>query len=73
MQMDAGLTAAKSRRAGGAIRRAGLEPELTPHNLRHTWASWHYALNRNLLALKIEGGWSPIALVKRYLHPCQRA
>jgi integrase len=31
-------------------------PELTPHDLRHTWASWHYALNRDLLLLKVEGG-----------------
>ena len=45
-----------------------LDPELTPHDLRHTWASWHYALNRDLLALKIEGGWSSVALVERYAH-----
>jgi integrase len=52
----------------GALRRAGLDPELTPHDLRHTWASWHYALNRDLLALKIEGGWSSVGLVERYAH-----
>jgi integrase len=52
----------------GAIRRAGLDPELTPHDLRYTWASWHYALQRDLLALKIEGGWSSVALVERYAH-----
>jgi integrase len=52
----------------GAQRRAGLTPELTPHDLRHTWASWHYALHRDLLALKIEGGWSSVALVERYAH-----
>jgi integrase len=52
----------------GAIRRAGLDPELTPHDLRHTWASWHYALHRDLLALKIEGGWSSVGLVERYAH-----
>ena len=52
----------------GAIRRAGLDPNMTPHDLRHTWASWHYALNRDLLALKIEGGWSSVALVERYAH-----
>jgi integrase len=42
----------------GARRRAKLAPELTPHDLRHTWASWHYALNRDLLLLKVEGAWS---------------
>lgn len=52
----------------GAIRRAGLDSELTPHDLRHTWASWHYAVHRDLLALKVEGGWSSIKLVERYAH-----
>jgi integrase len=52
----------------GAIRRADLDPELTPHDCRHTWASWHYAVHRDLLALKVEGGWSSVALVERYAH-----
>lgn len=51
-----------------AIRRAGLDEEVTPHVLRHTWASWHYALHRDPLALKAEGGWSSLALVERYAH-----
>lgn len=51
-----------------AVRRAGLDPELTPHDCRHTWASWHYAVHRDLLALKVEGGWSSVALVERYAH-----
>jgi integrase len=52
----------------GALRRAGLDPELTPRDLRHTWASWYYALHRDLLALKIVGGWSSVVLVGRYAH-----
>lgn len=48
----------------GAIRRADLDPKLTPHDLRHTRASWHYAFNRALLALKFEGGWSSVALIR---------
>ena len=52
----------------GALRRAGLDPELTPHDLRHTWATWHYALHKDLLALKEAGGWSSVALVERYAH-----
>jgi integrase len=52
----------------GAIRRSGLDPELTPHDLRHSWASWHYALHRDLLALKVAGGWSSVELVERYAH-----
>lgn len=50
------------------LRRAGIDAELTPHDLRHTWASWHYAMHRDLLALKGEGGWSSVALVERYAH-----
>jgi len=53
---------------GAAVRRAGLDPALTPHDARHSWASWHYALHRDLLALKVEGAWSTIALVERYAH-----
>lgn len=52
----------------GAIRRARLDPALTPHSLRHTWASWHYAVHRDLLLLRTEGGWSSVTLVERYAH-----
>ncbi len=51
-----------------AVRRAGIDAELSPHDLRHTWASWHYAVHLDLLALKAEGGWSSVALVERYAH-----
>lgn len=51
-----------------ALRRAGLDVALTPHALRHSWASWHYALDHDLLKLKQEGGWSSLALVERYAH-----
>jgi integrase len=56
----------------GALARAGLagsdQPRLTPHDLRHTWASWHYALNGDLLLLQAEGAWSSVILVERYTH-----
>jgi integrase len=52
----------------GAMRRAGLDLEFTPHDLRHSWASWHYAVHKDLLRLKTEGGWSSVALVERYAH-----
>src|SRR5262249_28082537 len=52
----------------GALRRAGLDPQLTQHDLRHTWASWHYALHRDLLRLKQDGCWSSVELVERYAH-----
>ena len=50
------------------MRRAGLDPELRPHDVRHTWASWHYAIHKDLLLLKDEGAWSTVALVTRYAH-----
>lgn len=52
----------------GARRRAGLPEELTPHSTRHTWATWHYAMHRDPLRLKIEGGWSSLDQVERYAH-----
>ena len=52
----------------GAIRRAGLDPAFTPHVLRHSWASWHYAVHRDLLLLKRDGDWSSVTLVERYAH-----
>jgi integrase len=52
----------------GALKRAGLSAEYHPHDLRHTWASWHYAMHRDLLRLKLEGGWSSMAQVERYAH-----
>jgi integrase len=49
------------------LRRAEL-PAFTPHDLRHTWASWHYRLHRDLLRLKVEGGWAQVRMVERYAH-----
>ncbi len=44
------------------------EPNLSPHDLRHTWASWFYALTKDTLLLKAEGGWQSVAMVERYAH-----
>jgi integrase len=51
----------------GACRRAGIK-HFTPHDCRHTWATWHYAKNRDLLALQKLGGWKTLAMVTRYAH-----
>ena len=37
-----------------------------PHVLRHTWATWWYALTPNARRLQEAGGWSSLALVERY-------
>ena len=45
---------------------AGLGSEITPHVLRHTFATWHYAQNKDLILLMAEGGWSRTDMVLRY-------
>jgi integrase len=52
----------------GALKRAGLSDAFNPHDLRHTWASWQYAMHRDPLRLQRDGGWSSVALVERYTH-----
>jgi integrase len=51
----------------GAVRRAGLN-DFTPHDCRHTWATWHYAANRDLAQLQKLGGWKSHEMVLRYAH-----
>jgi integrase len=51
----------------GACRRAGIA-DFSPHDCRHTWATWHYRANRDLLALKKLGGWKSERMVMRYAH-----
>ncbi len=43
-----------------------LVSRFTPHACRHSWATWFYALSRNLLLLKDEGGWKTDSMVTRY-------
>jgi integrase len=50
-----------------ACRRAGIS-DFTPHGCRHTWATWHYAEHRDLVALEQLGGWSDHRMVLRYTH-----
>jgi integrase len=47
-------------------RRAGLGLDVTPHTLRHTWASWSYALNPDPFRLQENGGWASPVMVRRY-------
>ena len=50
----------------GACKRAGCH--FHPHDCRHTWATWHYAANRDLVALMELGGWKSERMVLRYAH-----
>ncbi len=49
------------------LRNAG-QSDFTPHDCRHTWATWHYAANRDIAALMELGGWSDVDSVMRYTH-----
>ena len=51
----------------GMLRRAEID-NFTPHDCRHTWATWHYAANRDIIALMKLGGWKSEAMVLRYAH-----
>jgi integrase len=51
----------------GACRRAGIV-DFTPHDCRHTWATWHYQAHRDLGALQALGGWASLEMVMRYAH-----
>jgi integrase len=42
----------------GACSRAGIK-DFSPHGCRHTWATWHYAENRDVSALMRLGGGKP--------------
>lgn len=48
-----------------------LGKDVTPHTIRHTWATWHYAQNRDFGALLDLGGWSSadVANIYRKIAP----
>lgn len=49
------------------VEKAGLDPKkITPHVMRHTWATWYYATTKDIIGLKNEGGWKSNAY-ERYV------
>lgn len=62
------LTDKKGKPVLDAKKRPVMVPTLTPHDLRHTWASWFYCLSKDLLLLKHEGDWASLNMVQRYAH-----
>lgn len=44
------------------------QPDLHVHDLRHTWASAHYAIHKDAFRLMAEGGWQKMEMVQRYTH-----
>ena len=56
---------------GRAAAKAGVAP-LSLHVLRHTGATWRYALDPDLPRLQAAGGWKSVNLVMRYVHAATR-
>lgn len=49
-----------------AVKAARIGRPLSPHHMRHTWATWHYCAHKDLVLLQEEGGWGDITMVRRY-------
>ena len=48
-------------------------PIMTPHDLRHTFATWHNAVHGDPIRLMRAGGWGSLRLVERYAHVGDRS
>ena len=46
--------------------KAELGPDVTPHTLRHTWATWYYAQTKDFGGLMDFGGWKKADMANRY-------
>jgi len=49
-----------------AREKAGLGADVTPHVCRHTWATWFWAQNKDLVALMAHGGWDTPSIALHY-------
>ena len=45
---------------------AGLDRDVTPYTLRHTWATWYYSQTRDFGGLLDLGGWAKADMANRY-------
>lgn len=43
-------------------------PAISCHVFRHTWATWRYAVTRDIDGLMKAGGWKSVDMVMRYVH-----
>lgn len=51
---------------------AGLGEDVTPHTLRHTWATWAYAVDSDPYRIGEYGGWSTGEMPRRYVKLAPR-
>ncbi|MEL7090222.1 MAG: site-specific integrase [Pseudomonadota bacterium] len=51
---------------GQARTAAGLGAAVTPHVCRHTWATWFWAHNKDLVQLMARGGWETAGIAMDY-------
>lgn len=47
---------------------AGITRRVFLHMIRHSWASWHYAVHKDLKRLMNDGGWESLDMADRYSH-----
>ena len=63
----AGLPGAWKERVGrNGDHRKGFDPEHTPYSARHTCATWHYCVHKDLQKLRDEVGWTTTRMAERY-------
>lgn len=61
----------KAKRAAGILDAEGeIDPTVTPHVLRHTWASWAYAVDPDSYRVGEAGGWADGQMPRRYVKLC---
>lgn len=49
-----------------ALKGANITRHLTPHHARHTWATLHYLIHKDIVKLRIDGGWRTVTQCERY-------
>jgi len=63
-----GVGGGQVKRAWASMLKRAKITDFSPHDCRHTWATWHYQANRDLGALMELGGWKSVQMVLRYAH-----
>ncbi|WP_264716493.1 tyrosine-type recombinase/integrase [Limobrevibacterium gyesilva] len=57
-----------NRQFQAVAREADILRRVSLHVIRHSWASWHYAVHGNLKKLKEDGAWESLDMADRYSH-----